>query len=105
MTERARAPWIVWGIVVTLLLVTLTLAFRNGSVSGDALTIAVSIVMMLGYLTTGAVVASRARNRLGWLMIAVGAGFLVTVLGQETAESGAIKTSLTPANTGRIGIR
>ena len=65
MTERARAPWIVWGIVVTLLLVTLTLAFRNGSVSGDALTIAVSIVMMLGYLTTGAVVASREQVTVG----------------------------------------
>jgi len=94
MTERTRtrAPWIVWGIVVTLLLVTLALAFRNGSVSGDALTIAVSVIMMLGYLTTGAVVASRARNRLGWLMIAVGAGFLVTVLGQETATY-ALQTS------------
>jgi signal transduction histidine kinase len=48
--------------------------------------------MMLGYLTMGAVVASRTRNRLGWLMIAVGAGFLVTVLGQETATYG-LRTS------------
>jgi signal transduction histidine kinase len=94
MTERTRtrAPWIVWGIVVTLLLVTLALAFRNGSVRRDALAIAVAVVMMVGYLTTGAVVASRARNRLGWLMIAVGAGFLVTVLGQETATF-ALRTS------------
>ena len=89
---RSRAPWIVWGIVVTFLLVTLALAFRNGSVSRDALAIAVSVVMMVGYLTTGAVVASRARNRLGWLMIAVGAGFLVTVLGEETASYG-LRTS------------
>jgi signal transduction histidine kinase len=89
---RSRAPWIVWGIVVTFLLVTLALAFRNGSVSRDALAIAVSVVMMVGYLTTGAVVASRARNRLGWLMIAVGAGFLVTVLGEETATYG-LRTS------------
>lgn len=94
MTERTRtrAPWIVWGIVVALLLVTLALAFRNGSVSREALAIAVSVVMMVGYLTTGAVVASRARNRLGWLMIAVGAGFLVTVLGEETATYG-LRTS------------
>jgi signal transduction histidine kinase len=96
MTERTRArtraPWIVWGIVVTLLLVALSLAFRNGNVSKDALAIVVSIVMMLGYLTTGAIVSSRARNRLGWLMIAVGAGFLVSVLGQETATY-AIRTS------------
>jgi signal transduction histidine kinase len=94
MTERTRtrAPWIVWGVVVTLLLVTLALAFRNGSVRKDALIIGVSVVMMLGYLTTGAVVASRARNRLGWLMIAVGAGFLVTVLGQEAATYG-LRTS------------
>jgi uncharacterized membrane protein len=87
MTERTRtrAPWIVWGIVVALLMVTLALSVRNGSIRKDALIIAVSVVMMLGYLTTGAVVASRARNRLGWLMLTVGAGFLATVLGQETA--------------------
>ncbi len=94
MTERTRtrAPWIVWGFVVTLLLITLALSFRNGNVKNDELVIAASVVMMLGYLTMGAVVASRTRNRLGWLMIAVGAGFLVTVLGQETATYG-LRTS------------
>ena len=94
MTERTRTrpPWIVWGAVVTLLLVTLALAFRNDTISNDPIAIAISIVMMVGYVTTGAIVASRTRNRLGWLMIAVGAGFLVTVLGQETATY-ALRTS------------
>jgi hypothetical protein len=82
---RTRAPWVVWWAVVVLLLLALSLAWRDGSLGEDPGTIAVAIVIMMGYVTTGAIVASRSRNRLGWLMIAVGAGFVVSVVCQETA--------------------
>ena len=94
MTERTRtrAPWIVWSGVVVLLGVTLTISMRNGSISDDPVTISIAVVMMVGYVTVGAIVASRVRNRLGWFMIVVGAGFLLSVLSGETATY-AIRTS------------
>jgi signal transduction histidine kinase len=77
---------------MTLLLFALAMGIRNGSLRNDLVVVAISIVMMLGYATTGAVVASRARNRIGWLMLAVGAGFVISVLSQETATY-ALRTS------------
>jgi signal transduction histidine kinase len=94
MTERTRSrtPWIVWGSFLVILLLTLGIAIRNGSLKNDPISIVISIVMMVGYVTMGAIVTSRARNRLGWIMFAVGAGFLVSVLSQETATY-ALRTS------------
>jgi signal transduction histidine kinase len=82
----------VWGSFLVILLLTLGIAIRNGSLKNDPISIVISIVMMVGYVTMGAIVTSRARNRLGWIMFAVGAGFLVSVLSQETATY-ALRTS------------
>lgn len=99
--RRTRAPWVVSGGVVVLLVVTLLLSVRNGSVSDDPIAVSIAVVMMVGYVTMGAIVASRVRNRLGWLMIVVGAGFLFSVLSEETATY-ALRTS--PGSLPRLAV-
>jgi hypothetical protein len=69
----ARAPWIVWGVGVAMLAVTLTLTALNHFAEGDAYFLPLAVAMILGYSTAGAVLASRSPgSRIGWLMIAIG---------------------------------
>jgi len=75
--SRSRLPWIICAIAAPLLVATFTLGWINGSVAEDPEFIYVAVLMMVGYVSVGAVVASRApRNAVGWLMMAVGLGFL-----------------------------
>ena len=62
----------------------LVLTVRNASLSEDPFFIPVAIMMILGYATVGAVLASRnPRNPIGWLLMAVGTLFLLTGLSDE----------------------
>ena len=80
MSVGRRLSWVVWGLTILLLGAALSLAVRNGSLSEDPLFAALAIVMMVGYVSIGALVASRLPGSpIGWLMLATGTGFLISV--------------------------
>ena len=69
MSLGRRLSWVIWGLTILLLAGALTLAVRNGSLSEDPLFAILAIVMMVGYVSIGALVASRLpRSPIGWLM-------------------------------------
>ena len=73
-----RLPWVIVGLTVVLLGATLTLSILNDSFASDAYFIAIAVLMMIGYVTVGAFVASRLPgNPLGWLLITTGFAFLL----------------------------
>jgi signal transduction histidine kinase len=81
-----RLPWVILGLTFVLLAGTLALGIRNGSLSSDPFFIAIAIVMMLGYVTVGAFVASRVPgNPLGWLLMTTGVAFLLAAGSSEYA--------------------
>jgi signal transduction histidine kinase len=73
-----RWPWIVWGLTVVLMMVTFRLSAITNSFSEDPFFLSVAIVMILGYTTIGALIASRTEgNPIGWLLMMIGIGFLL----------------------------
>jgi hypothetical protein len=82
-----RLSWVIWGLTILLLVGALTLAVRNGSLSEDPLFSILAIVMMVGYVSIGALVASRLpRSPIGWLMLTTGTGFLISVSSSDYAK-------------------
>jgi signal transduction histidine kinase len=72
-----------------LLVPTLVLSWRNGNVAEDPYYSAAVATLIVGYTTVGAVIASRApRNRIGWLLMMVGVGFLLGGFSSEYLEYG-----------------
>lgn len=75
---RPRTPWAVWVLVVLLLTLTLTLIWLKRSFSSDPFFVPLAVLLILGYSTVGAVLASRiSRNPIGWLMMGIGIAFVV----------------------------
>ena len=73
-----RWPWALWGLTVLLIVGTFRLAALNDSFSEDPFFLSVAIVMIVGYTTLGALIATRTdRNPIGWLLMLIGAGFLL----------------------------
>jgi signal transduction histidine kinase len=86
MSVGRRLSWVIWGLTILLLAAALTLAVRNGSLSEDPTFAALAIAMMVGYVSIGALVASRLPNSpIGWLMLAAGTGFLISVSSSDYA--------------------
>ena len=86
--ERATWPWVVWAAVVVGLVPTMVLSARNRSFEEDPLFIPIAVMMILGYTTVGAILSARTRrNPIGWLLLAVGALFLLTGLSDEYLQS------------------
>jgi hypothetical protein len=86
MRVDRRVSWVIWGLTILLLAGAVTLAIRNGSLSEDPLFAALAIVMMVGYVSIGALVASRVPSSpIGWLMLATGTGFLISVASSDYA--------------------
>ncbi|MEX2420501.1 MAG: hypothetical protein WD670_01650, partial [Actinomycetota bacterium] len=84
--NRRRLPWIIWGVTVVMLPVGLVLTVRNGSFTDDWFFISTYVVMMIGYVTTGALVASRVPgNPVGWLLMTTGVAFLSSAFVSEYA--------------------
>jgi signal transduction histidine kinase len=80
----SRAPVILWLATLGLLTATMILAVRNGSFSEDALFIPIAVVVLTGYTTVGAVIASRfPRNPVGWLFMLAGMAFLLNGFASE----------------------
>ena len=78
MTTRARSrtPWLIWGVLMATLALTVVVSIANRGIEEDAWFYPLAITMILGYSTVGAVVASRnPRNPIGWLMLGVGGIF------------------------------
>jgi signal transduction histidine kinase len=83
---RTRAPWFLLGAAGALFAFAFPLGLVNGSIQSDPLFSSVAIVMMLGYTTVGALIASRrAGGPIGWLFMAVGFGFVLSVSTSEYA--------------------
>lgn len=71
-------------LAIAALVPTMLLAISNGSLAEDPLFIPVAVMMIVGYSTTGALLASRQpTNAIGWLLLAVGFLFLMTGLSDE----------------------
>jgi signal transduction histidine kinase len=84
---RRRLSWVIWGLTIPLLAAALTLAVRNGSLSEDPTFAVLAVAMMVGYVSIGALVASRLPNSpIGWLMLATGTGFLISVSSSDYAR-------------------
>jgi signal transduction histidine kinase len=81
-----RLPWVIYGLMLVLLVVTMVLTVENDSFEAF---VAIAVLMMLGYGTVGALVASRVRgNPLGWLMLMIGLGFVLVGLTSELVTYG-----------------
>jgi signal transduction histidine kinase len=91
---RRRLPWVLYGIVLLLLAVTLWFTFLNGSFE---IFVAIAVMMMIGYGTVGALIASRVRgNPLGWIMLVIAVGFVLTGLTDEFLRYHAAETAPEP---------
>ena len=83
---RRRLPWVIYGLMLVLLAITAVLTVENDSFEAF---VAIAILMMLGYGTVGALLASRIPgNPLGWLMLAIGLGFVLVGLTSELVTYG-----------------
>jgi signal transduction histidine kinase len=75
---------VLFAAVVVGLVPTLAFSVRNRSFDEEPFFIPVAVTMILGYSTVGAILSSRTRgNPIGWLLLGVGAGFLLTGLTDE----------------------
>ena len=75
---RRRWPWVLWALTIVLVVFTFRLTAINDSFSEDPFFLSVAIVMILGYTTIGALIASRTGgNAIGVLLMMIGAGFLL----------------------------
>jgi signal transduction histidine kinase len=82
MTEPRRVvPWVLYAVMLGLLAITLWFTSVNGSFEVFVL---LAVLMMLGYGTVGAFLASQGRGGpLGWLMLVIALGFVLTGLTEE----------------------
>jgi len=81
-----RLPWVILGLTIVLLGATLTLSDLIHSFTSDAYFIVIAVVMMIGYVTVGAFVASRLPDSpLGWLLMTTGFAFLLAAASEEYA--------------------
>lgn len=80
MTTRAksRTPWVIWGVLMAVLALTIAVSIANKGSGEDAWFYPLAITMILGYSTVGALVAARnPGNPIGWLMLGVGGVFAI----------------------------
>lgn len=86
--KRPWTTWLVRGVWVAAMLLTIAafaLAFLNPEWDAeDALFVTVGLVLMFGYATVGALIASRhPTNAIGWLLLLVASIFALNALGEE----------------------
>ena len=94
--HRSRWPWVIWAAVVACLVPTMLLTVRGGSLEEEPYFIPIAVMMILGYSTVGAILATRTRrNPIGWLLLLVGVLFVLTGLSDEYLQSAEA--------TGRLG--
>jgi signal transduction histidine kinase len=75
---RSRAPWFLFAAFMTILAATVSLWIASGGIGEDSWFVPLAVMMILGYSTVGAILASRnPRNPIGWLMLGVGGAFVI----------------------------
>ena len=75
---KRKAPWTIWALTMIVLAITAYLGVLNHSFSEDPFFLVVAMIMIAGYTTIGALIASRTMgNPIGWLLMTVGIGFLL----------------------------
>jgi signal transduction histidine kinase len=75
---------VIWAIAIAVEIGTLSLGIVNRSFQEDPYFLTIALVMIAGYATIGALIASRTTgNPIGWLLMAVGVGFLLGGLTDE----------------------
>jgi signal transduction histidine kinase len=85
-TTRSVLPWSLYGVLVAMMGIALWLTDVNDSFGAF---VALAIVMMFGYGTVGALLASRDRaGVLGWLMLTLALGFVLTGITDEVLTYG-----------------
>jgi signal transduction histidine kinase len=76
-----RWPWTIYAVTMVVLGAAVTLTIVNDTFAAF---VVIAIIMMLGYGTIGAFLATRFRqNPIGWLMLAIAAAFAVAGLTDE----------------------
>jgi signal transduction histidine kinase len=75
--SRSRWPWLLCAVALLLGVTAVPLQFLTGEkIAGDAIFIPVGLLMIMGYSTVGAILASRnPKNPIGAIMIVVGLAF------------------------------
>ena len=80
--RRSRIPWIVLAVAAPVFVFTLVISVLNHTLAEGFTFIALS--MIVGYAGVGTLVASREPgNPIGWVMMLMGLGFLLTGLSDE----------------------
>jgi signal transduction histidine kinase len=77
-SSRTRVvAWALWIVTMTMTVGALVLVWLNRALSEDTWFVVVAIILVLGYATTGVVLASRfPRNPIGWLFMIAGFAFI-----------------------------
>jgi hypothetical protein len=85
---QVRLAWSVWAFCALLALLMVGLAIANFSISepGAAFSALSLSVPMLAYPTVGALVISRAHNRIGWVFAATGVALALSWSGDAYAN-------------------
>jgi signal transduction histidine kinase len=77
-STRVHAPWFLYAAFMTILAATVSLWIASDGIGEDSWFVPLAVMMILGYSTVGAIVASRnPRNPIGWLMLGVGGAFVI----------------------------
>ena len=83
--RRSKVPWIILAATSPVFVFTVALSIRNDGFFEPFTILAVG--MITGYAGVGAMVASREpRNPIGWGMMVMGLGFLLTGLSDEATR-------------------
>jgi signal transduction histidine kinase len=75
-----------WAAILAALGLTVALSVRSGEFGTEAAFTVIACLMILGYATVGALIATRTQgNTIGWLMLAIAATFVLSGLTSEYA--------------------
>ncbi|MGH2656015.1 MAG: histidine kinase [Actinomycetota bacterium] len=95
-----RLAWSLWGLAVTVVVLSFIAALLGLlPTEEDAFFRVIALLMILGYATVGALIASRhRRNPIGWIFLSLALGMEIGILGEEYAIQ-ALQAEPTPSST------
>jgi signal transduction histidine kinase len=85
--RRSRVPWVIATVGLAVLICALALTALDGNFANDPVIVIASAVGVVAYTVVGALIASRERrNPIGWILMAIGLGFLGAFFTQDWAN-------------------